>query len=85
MNSIILIIVSLFSLFNSILGLNCFTCGVFLRQSEPQCKGPPKNNSCEPDNIGCLKIVGENLVRYLFSYFYLKNSGWNLLCREEMC
>ncbi|EFP00029.1 hypothetical protein CRE_18556 [Caenorhabditis remanei] len=38
--------------------LECFTCGVFLSAPEPMCRGEIRNNSCAPENLGCLSIIG---------------------------
>ncbi|PIC23519.1 hypothetical protein B9Z55_017197 [Caenorhabditis nigoni] len=38
--------------------LECFTCGVFLSAPDPMCRGEIRNNSCAPENLGCLSIIG---------------------------
>ncbi|KAK6015178.1 hypothetical protein OSTOST_19399, partial [Ostertagia ostertagi] len=40
-------------------GLSCYHCGVFLNAPSPQCRGAPKNISCDPDHYGCLKITAD--------------------------
>uniref|UniRef100_A0A1I7TYJ0 Protein quiver n=2 Tax=Caenorhabditis tropicalis TaxID=1561998 RepID=A0A1I7TYJ0_9PELO len=48
----------LFLLPISVSSLECFTCGVFLSAPEPMCRGEIRNNSCAPENLGCLSIIG---------------------------
>ncbi|CAD6186869.1 unnamed protein product [Caenorhabditis auriculariae] len=44
----------------SVASLDCFSCGVFLSAPTAECRGVVRNNSCAPQNYGCLSVIGQN-------------------------
>ncbi|VDM64463.1 unnamed protein product [Angiostrongylus costaricensis] len=65
-------------------GLLCYYCGVFLIASAPQCRGKPKNISCDPDSYGCMSLTGENLdgTYYVEKRCAAKNDDRTVGCTE---
>uniref|UniRef100_A0A7I5EDA4 Protein sleepless n=1 Tax=Haemonchus contortus TaxID=6289 RepID=A0A7I5EDA4_HAECO len=65
-------------------GLSCYHCGVFLSAPSPECRGAPKNISCDPDHYGCLKIVGDRSdgTYYVEKRCAEKNDDHTAGCKE---
>ncbi|KAE9415881.1 hypothetical protein Angca_000318, partial [Angiostrongylus cantonensis] len=65
-------------------GLLCYYCGVFLTAPTPQCRGKPKNISCNPDSYGCMRLINslQDGTYYVEKRCAAKNDDRTVGCTE---